>query len=103
MFENDRVEHERVRALVVKGDDALVDADHIRRHTDAAVLVGPQRIQQILRDAKIGRQGRFAPLGEEVLIFTNVADHGQVLLFSGCGAKKRLCASAKWRLKHSAA
>ena len=40
LFDDDGVEHEHVFAVIFKSDDALVDADHVRRHTDAAVLVG---------------------------------------------------------------
>ena len=35
-----RVEHDHRLAYVVKDDDPLIDADHIRRHSNAAVGVG---------------------------------------------------------------
>ena len=37
-FDNLRIEHGHVFALVVKGDDPLVDADHIGRHAHTATL-----------------------------------------------------------------
>ena len=40
LFDDGGVEHEHVFAVIFKSDDALVDADHVRRHADAAVLVG---------------------------------------------------------------
>ena len=40
LLHDDGVEHEHVFAVIFKSDDALVDADHVRRHADAAVLVG---------------------------------------------------------------
>ena len=43
------VEHDLKFALVVKGDDALAHADHVRRHAHAAVLVGDERVEKILR------------------------------------------------------
>ena len=53
LLDDDGIEHDHVFALVVKGDDALVDADHIRRHAYTAILMGDQCIQQILRHAEI--------------------------------------------------
>ena len=51
------IEHYRVgrdsSALVKKGDDALLHADHIRRHTNAGFLVRHQRVKQVLRDLQI--------------------------------------------------
>ena len=40
LFDDDGVEHDHVLAVAVESDDALVDTDHVRRHADAAVLVG---------------------------------------------------------------
>lgn len=39
-FDDLRVKHHHVTALVVKGDDSLVDPDHVGCHTYTAVLVG---------------------------------------------------------------
>ena len=50
-FDDLRVEHHHVTALVVKDNDPLVDADHIGCHAHATVLVGGQSVQQILGDA----------------------------------------------------
>ena len=46
--DDDGIEHHHVRPLVVKGDDALANADHVGRHAHAAVLVGGQGVQQVL-------------------------------------------------------
>ena len=52
-----RIEHNRVRrnssALVEKGDDALANTNHIRRHADTTFFVRHQRIKQVLRDLQI--------------------------------------------------
>ena len=63
-----RVEHDHVLALVVKGDDPLVNADHVGRHAHTAVLVGSQGVQQILSDRQVLQSGRFSLLGEERFI-----------------------------------
>ena len=42
--------------LVFKGNDAPVHADHIGRHAHAALFVGRQRVQQVLRRSEIIRQ-----------------------------------------------
>ena len=67
--DDDGIEHDHIFALVVKGDDALVDADHIRRHAHAAIFVGGQRIQQVLRRAEIVCRGGFRLLGKKDLVF----------------------------------
>ena len=36
-----------------KGDDTLLDPDHIRRHADTAFLVRHQRIKQVMCDLQI--------------------------------------------------
>ena len=57
LLDNLGIEHHCVcrssSALVEKGDDALTDADHISRHTDAAFLVRHQRVKQVLCDLQI--------------------------------------------------
>ena len=40
LLDDDGIEHDRVFALVVKGDDAFVDANHIRCHAHTAILMG---------------------------------------------------------------
>ena len=47
---------------VVKGNDAFVHADHIHRHTDAALLVCEQGVQQVLRRAEVVLHCRLGPL-----------------------------------------
>ena len=39
--------------FIKKGDYAFTDTNHIRRHTDATILVRHQRVQQVLRDLQI--------------------------------------------------
>ena len=51
-----RVEHHHVCSLVIKRDDALVHADHVRRHADTAVLVRFERFQKVVRDLDIVRR-----------------------------------------------
>ena len=49
LFDDFGIEHHRVgrgsSTLVEKGDNALLNADHIRRHADTAFSVRHQRIQ----------------------------------------------------------
>ena len=44
-FDDHGIEHDHVCTNVVERDDALVDANHIRRHAHAATLVRGQRVQ----------------------------------------------------------
>ena len=44
-FDDHRIAHGHVLANIVKRDNALVDANHIRRHAHAAILVRGQRVQ----------------------------------------------------------
>ena len=67
--DDDGIEHDHVVALVVKDDDTLIDADHIRRHAYTAILMGDQCIQQILRHNQIVCRGGFRLLGEKSLVF----------------------------------
>ena len=46
-FKDLRVEHGHVGALVIEHDDALVHADHIGGHADAALFVGGEGIEKI--------------------------------------------------------
>ena len=62
-FDDHGIEHDHVCTNVVERDDALVDANHIRRHAHAAILVRGERVQQILRDFKIGCRRGFRLLG----------------------------------------
>ena len=48
-----RVIHHRIFAVVTERDDALRDADHIRRHADAGFLMRHERVQQIPPDEGI--------------------------------------------------
>ena len=71
----DGVQHDHIFAVVLKGDDALFNADHVRRHADAAVLVAYERVQKVLRRAEVVGRGGVGPLGEEVLVSANLTDH----------------------------
>ena len=66
--DDDGIEHHHVRPLVVKGDNALANADHVGRHAHAAVLVGGQGVQQVLGCGQIIRRGGGGLLGEKRLI-----------------------------------
>ena len=48
------VEHRHIRTVVVKHDDALFHANHIRRHADATVLMRGQRIEQAFTCDELG-------------------------------------------------
>ena len=75
LFEDDRVEHDEIAVLALERDDAFSDADHVCGHADAAVFVGDERFQQVLRDGQAFRQGRRGFPGEEKLVFADVTDH----------------------------
>lgn len=60
--DDDGIEHDQIGPVVVKGNDAFVHADHIRRHTDAALLVCEQGVQQVLRRAEVVLRCRLGPL-----------------------------------------
>ena len=65
LFEDDRVEHDEIAVLALERDDALSDADHVRGHADAAVFVGDERFQQVLRDGQVFREAGCGFPGEE--------------------------------------
>ena len=44
-FDDHGIEHDHVCTNVVERDDALVDADHIRRHAHTAVIVRGEGVQ----------------------------------------------------------
>ena len=75
LFDNLRVEHDCVLALVVKDYDPLADADHIGCHAHTAVLVGSQGVQQILDNGQILQGGRFGLLGEERFVSHDLSYH----------------------------
>ena len=60
------IEHDHVFTFIVKGDDALVDADHVARHAYAAIFGGGEDVQQILGHAEIICCGRFSFLSKKV-------------------------------------
>lgn len=74
-FEDDRVEHDEIAVLALECDDAFSDAYHVRCHADAAVFVGDERFQQVLRDGQVFRQGRRGFSGEKKLVFADVTNH----------------------------
>ena len=75
-FDDLRVEHHGRAAAVIEDDDPLGHADHVGRHTDAAVPVRRERVPQILRDRQIHHRGRRGFLREEDRVFHNGFDHG---------------------------
>ena len=82
-FDDLRVEHDQIAALVVKGDDALVHADHIGRHAHAARAVVGQRLQQVRCRGQVLRRSRLGLLGQKGLVFADVTDHNFDLSFCG--------------------
>ena len=64
-----------LRILTLECDDAFSDAYHVRCHADAAVFVGDERFQQVLRDGQVFRQGRRGFSGEKKLVFADVTNH----------------------------
>ena len=73
------IEHNRIRrsssALVKKGDDALLYADHIRRHADTSLLVRHQRVKQVLRDLQIFFRCDLRPSRKEYRIVHQFFNH----------------------------
>lgn len=57
LFDDLGIEHHGIcwssSAFIVKGNDTLLDSNHIGCHTDTAFLVRHQRIKQILCDLQI--------------------------------------------------
>ena len=47
-FDDHGIEHDHVCTNVVERDDALVDANHIRRHAHAAILVRGERMHNLI-------------------------------------------------------
>ena len=73
--DDDGIEHDQIGPVVVKGDDALIHADHICRHADAAVLVREQRVQQVLRRAKVVLRCRLGLLRQKGLVPADLSNH----------------------------
>ena len=53
LFDNLRIKHRHICALVIKYNNALSHTNHIRCHTNATLTVRNKRIQQILRHLQI--------------------------------------------------
>ena len=87
-----RVEHDLMLAVVFKGDDALIHADHVGGHAHAAILVGDERVEQILRRAEVVRRGGFGLPGEKGLVFAYITYH---CCSSRCPAAGRSIAFAR--------
>ena len=73
--ENDGVEHDGGRAVVVKDNDAPAHADHVGGHADARLPVRGERVAQILRHGQIRRRRRLGRLHEKEAVGTDVPDH----------------------------
>lgn len=80
MRNDDGIEHFRVYAVVIKGDDAFVFADHICCHADAFMRVGAERIQKIVCDGDIRFCGRCRFFSEEKDILLNRSYHNASFL-----------------------
>ena len=70
-----RVEHDLMLAVVFKGDDALVHADHVGGHAHTAVLVGDERVEQILCRAEVVRRSGFGFPGKKGFVFAYITYH----------------------------
>ena len=77
LFEDDRVEHDEIAVLALERDDALSDADHVRGHADAAVFVGNERFQQVLRDGQVGLGCRCRRALQNQLVSHDGTNHRQ--------------------------
>lgn len=75
LLDDDGIEHDHVLAIIVKGNDAFIDANHIRRHAYAAILMSNEGVQQILCHAEIIHRGGGSLLGEKSLVFKDFTDH----------------------------
>ena len=74
-FDDLRVEHHRIALPVLKGDDPLVDPDHICRHAHAALLVGFQGLQKVLCRRQVLQRGGLRLLREECGVLHNFPYH----------------------------
>ena len=72
LLHDNGIEHDLMLAVVFKGDDELVHADHVGGHAHAAILVGDERVEQILRRAEVVRRGGFGLLGEKGFVFAYI-------------------------------
>ena len=84
-FDNNGVEHQHIVTLVVEGDDALVDADHIRCHADAARPVETQCVEKVLRCAAIVRRSCLGFLSEKGLVLADITNHSSPPVRSASG------------------
>ena len=74
-FDDCGIEHDHVITIVVERNNALVDADHIRRHAHAAILVRGQRIQQVLPPLRFSYYSR--EMGKAQLVFWSADNERQ--------------------------
>ena len=75
LFDDFRVKHDHVGALVVKGNDPFVHADHVGCHAHTAGLVVLQGFQQVGSDGKVVRGGRLCLLSQKGFVFTDISNH----------------------------
>ena len=80
LFYNGGIEHDHVCTLVVKGDDAFAHADHIGRHSHAAIPVGCQGVQKVPGNVQITGVGRLRLLGKKNRVFADFADQAASFL-----------------------
>ena len=87
--DDDGIEHHHVRPRVVKGDDALIHADHVGRHAHAARLVGDQSVQQVPGRVQVAQRGGLGLLSQKALVLADITNH----LVSSSGGLFRHCSS----------
>ena len=58
-----------------EGLDSLAHTDHVCRHAHAAILVGDERVQKILRRTEIINRRRLGLLSEKPLVPANFTNH----------------------------
>lgn len=81
LFDNFGVEHHHICTFVIKYNNPLANANHIRRHTDTAILVRRQSVQQILRHLQIFFCSNLRLSGKEYRIVYYFFNHYRCLIF----------------------
>ena len=72
---DDRVKHHQHGFPRHHRNDALADANHVRRHADALVRMGAQGIHEVTRNGQILRRRHLALAGQEHHISHNRLNH----------------------------
>ena len=67
--------HHNTHEAHADDDNPLFHTNHICRHADAVVLIGPQGIHEVLPDGQVLLRGGFRFLAEEKYVFYDGFDH----------------------------